>query len=72
MSRAPLDEILDLPAPDRLEIVQILWESLFAHPEAILLTQVQKDELERRWRAFERNPDEGEPWEDVKRSLLGE
>lgn len=30
------------------------------------------EELERRWQAFEKNPDEGEPWEDVKKSLLSE
>ena len=72
MSRVPLDQILELPATDRVEIAQVIWESVFEHPEAILLTQAQKDELERRWRAFEQNPDEGEPWEDVKRSLLSE
>jgi len=72
MSRVPLDEILDLPAADRVEIAQLIWESVFEHPEAVSLTHAQKDELERRWRAFEQNPDEGEPWDDVKRSLLSE
>lgn len=38
----------------------------------VSLTEAQRVELERRWRAFEQNPDEGEPWEDVKRSLLSE
>jgi hypothetical protein len=33
---------------------------------------IPDEELERRWQAFERNPDEGEPWEDAKRSLLSE
>lgn len=72
MSRVPLDQILELPATDRVEIAQLIWESVFEHPEAVPLTQAQKNELERRWRAFEQNPDEGEPWDDVKRSLLSE
>ena len=72
MSRVPLDLILELPATDRVEIAQVIWESVFAHPEALPLTQAQKDELERRWRVFEQNPDEGESWDDVKRSLLSE
>ena len=72
MSRVPLDQILELPASDRVEIAQVIWESVFEHPEAVPLTQAQKDELERRWRAFEQNPDEGELWDDVKRSLLSE
>jgi putative addiction module component (TIGR02574 family) len=72
MSRVSLDQILELPATDRVEIAQVIWESVFEHPEAVPLTSAQKDELERRWRAFEQNPDEGEPWDDVKRSLLSE
>jgi putative addiction module component (TIGR02574 family) len=72
MSRVPIDQILELPAPERVEIAQQIWESVFEHPEAVLLTKAQKEELERRWLAFEAAPDEGEPWEDVKRSLLSE
>jgi putative addiction module component (TIGR02574 family) len=72
MSRVHLDDIMQLPATDRVEIAQLIWESVFEHPDAVPLTQTQKLELERRWRAFEQNPDEGEPWDDVKRSLLSE
>ena len=72
MSRVSLDAILELPAAERVEIAQQIWESVFEHPETIVLTEAQKEELERRWQAFEANPDEGEPWEDVKRSLLNE
>jgi putative addiction module component (TIGR02574 family) len=72
MSRSPLDQILQLPAAQRVEIAQEIWESVFEYPEGVMLTSAQKEELERRWRAFEQNPDEGEPWEDVKRSLLSE
>ena len=72
MGRPPLDAILQLPTAQRVEIAQQIWESVFEHPEGVVLTNAQKEELERRWRAFEQNPDEGEPWEDVKRSLLSE
>ena len=72
MSRGPLDQILDLPAAQRVEIAQKIWESVFEHPEAVVLTKTQKEELERRWQAFEQNPDAGEPWDEVKKSLLSE
>ncbi|MEA2488317.1 MAG: putative addiction module component [Acidobacteriota bacterium] len=42
------------------------------YPDAEPLTTDQKDELERRWLAFEQNPDEGESWDDVKKALLEE
>ena len=72
MSRVSLDQILQLPAAERVEIAQQIWESVSEHPESVLLTTAQKEELERRWQDFEQNPDEGEFWEDVKRSLLSE
>jgi putative addiction module component (TIGR02574 family) len=72
MSRVPINEILELPAGERVELAQQIWESVFDHPERVLLTTAQRDELERRWLAFEQNPDEGEAWENVKRSLLDE
>jgi putative addiction module component (TIGR02574 family) len=45
---------------------------IFELPAADRVEIAQRDELERRWRAFEQHPDEGEPWEDVKRALLDE
>ena len=42
------------------------------NPETLPLTDAQKDELERRWRALEANPDEGESWETLKKTLLAQ
>jgi putative addiction module component (TIGR02574 family) len=67
-----MDQIMDLPPAERVELAQQIWESVFDHPEEVPLTTSQRDELEGRWLAFQQNPDEGEPWEDVKRSLLNE
>src|SRR5437016_2431620 len=71
MSRVP-PEIFDLPSAVRVEIAQELWESVIEHPETLSLTAAQKNELERRWRAFEQNPDDGKPWEELKKSILNE
>lgn len=70
MSRDLLHQILQLPVAERIEIAQQIWDSVSEHRESVLLTRAQKEELERRWRDFEQNPDEGEPWEDVQQSLL--
>jgi putative addiction module component (TIGR02574 family) len=72
MSRVSLEEILDLPAVERVELAQQIWESVVDQPEGLALTPAQRDELERRWQAFQKDPDEGEPWEDVKAALLKE
>ena len=38
--------------------------------EEFPLTSAQQETLEERWRAFVDDPDEGEPWEDVRKSLF--
>lgn len=69
MTRESIAAILDLPAAERVEVVKEIWESLAAHPETVELTNAQRAELELRWQALQRDPDAGESWEDVKRSL---
>lgn len=71
MSRVPLDQILALPTAERVEIVQQIWDSVSHDAEGLPLTTAQREELERRWEAFQQNPEEGEPWEDVRKSLFG-
>jgi len=72
MSRVSIDHILELPTADRVAVVQEIWESLVENPEHVEITAAQREELERRWIDFQRNPDEGESWSDVKKSLLDE
>ena len=38
-------------------------------PGSVEITTAQREELERRWIDFRRNPDDGELWSDVKKSL---
>ena len=72
MSRVSIDHILELPAAERLAIVQEIWESMLAHPDDLEITVAQREELERRWLDLQQNPDDGEPWSGVKKSLLNE
>jgi putative addiction module component (TIGR02574 family) len=61
-----LDDVLSLPAADRRELVEHIWESLQADPDAFPLTDEQRQTLERRAAEMERDPNLGSSWEDVK------
>jgi putative addiction module component (TIGR02574 family) len=65
-----LSELLALPVEERLKLVEVLWESVAECPEAIELSVAQKQELDRRLEAYERNPDAGVPWAELKQRLL--
>ncbi len=72
MSRVPIDHILELPTAERVAIVQEIWESILEHPDDVEITAAQRDELERCWVELQQNPDDGESWEEVKKSLKNE
>jgi putative addiction module component (TIGR02574 family) len=72
MSRAHIDQILELPSSERVAIAQEIWESVVHDAKAVPLTDAQRDELERRWLEFQQHPDDGESWADVKTSLRAE
>lgn len=46
-------EILALPVAERVRLVEAIWDSISAVPEALPLTQWQKEELDRRLAEYE-------------------
>ena len=58
-------EILALPVTERMRLVEAIWDSISAVPDALPLTQWQKDELDRRLAEFEADPDSGTTLEEV-------
>lgn len=72
MNRDHIESILELPPAERLAIVQEIWESVVEDSSSVALTATQRDELERRWLDLQQHPDEGESWDDVKKSLRAE
>jgi len=58
-------EILALPVEDRVRLVEAIWDSISAVPDAITLTDWQKRELDKRLAEYEADPDAGSSLEEV-------
>lgn len=58
-------EILALPIEERVQLVEAIWDSISAVPEALPLTPWQREELDRRLAEFEADPDAGSTLEEV-------
>ena len=54
-----------LPLEERIRLVEDLWDSIAADQSALPLTQEQREELDRRLDAYERDGSPGRPVEDV-------
>lgn len=59
----------ELSVAEKILRVQDLWDEIARTPEAVGLTEAQRQEAERRLLEHERNPEQGSSWEDVKRRL---
>jgi putative addiction module component (TIGR02574 family) len=66
MSKVSIADILDLPVDERIRLVEDIWDSIAAVPEAVSLTEAQRQELDRRLESFHAHPEAGSPWEEVK------
>ena len=62
-------DILDLSIDERIQMVQEIWDSIAAVPEAITLSEAQKKELNRRLKAYQLNPESGSPWVEVRERM---
>lgn len=70
MSNIEWSALLKLPVSERLRLVEAIWDSIAAHPEAIALSDSEREELDRRWAECLQNPDVGSPWSEVKARLI--
>jgi len=55
---------------ERIQLVGDLWESIADEPEALLLTEEQQAEIDRRSDELDADPEGGIPWEVVQRMIL--
>lgn len=69
MKKINTSDFLELSVSERIQLVKDIWDSIAAVPEAVPLTEAQKEELERRLDAYHKNPDAGSPWEVVRERI---
>lgn len=69
MSSLPAD-LRQLPVPERMSLVEALWDSIADDQSQLEWTEAQKSELDRRLEARE-GRSAASSWDDVKRRILG-
>ena len=63
-------DIQDLSIAERLQLVEDLWDSIAARPDAIGLSDTEKAELDRRLSLHDADPEAGAAWPDVYRRIV--
>ncbi|MBF0608649.1 MAG: addiction module protein [Candidatus Magnetobacterium sp. LHC-1] len=65
-----VSDILKLSVSERITLVETIWDTIIDSPGDIVLTDIQKTEIERRLSAYYKNRDAGDSWENVKDRIL--
>jgi putative addiction module component (TIGR02574 family) len=65
-----MEEILNVSVKRRLELIEEIWDSIAAHPEAIPLTSAQRSELDRRQKEHRKDPFAAKPWLEIRDRLV--
>lgn len=69
MINISIADVLELPVQERIHLVEMIWESIAAFPQAIEVSAELKADLGLRLAEFERNPEAGYSWDQVKAKL---
>jgi putative addiction module component (TIGR02574 family) len=69
MNTISIADILELPVQERIQLVELIWDSVAAVPEAVEVSPELKAELELRLIEFEKNPEAGYSWDEVRSRL---
>lgn len=70
MKQITAADVLTLSIPERIQLVEDIWDTIANEPEVIELTDKEKQLIDERLEAYHRNPDFGSPWDEVYQRII--
>ena len=64
-------KLSQLSLPEKIQLVEDLWDDIAAHPESLAVPDWQKTELDKRKVKYQNNPKSFSRWDDVKKKIQG-
>ena len=71
MKRITATDALHLSIPERIQLVEDIWDSIAAEVESVELAEEEKEVINQRLEAYHQNPNSGSPWKDVYSRVVG-
>jgi len=65
MSKFSASDVMELPLPERLQLVGDIWDTIADAPDALELTAEDKRLIDERLEARRHNPGAGAGWDEV-------
>jgi putative addiction module component (TIGR02574 family) len=72
MSKVTVTDALELSIPERIQLVEDIWDTIAHQQDAVTLSEEEKRVIDQRLAEYHKNPAMGSPWSDVKKRILQE
>ncbi len=69
MKQSLLAEAAKLSVPERIELVEAIWDTVASEPQELPFPESHRAELDRRLADLDEHPDAESPWEEVRARL---
>ena len=70
MKKITVSDTLELSLPERIQLVEDIWDTIANETDAVELSEEEKRIIDERLEAYHKNPDLGSPWEDVYKRIV--
>ncbi|OGW33046.1 MAG: antitoxin [Nitrospirae bacterium GWC2_42_7] len=70
MKKISATDTLELSIPERIQLVEDIWDTIVVDADSLELTEEDKKIINERLEAYHRNPDTGAPWSEVYKKIV--
>ncbi|MCL0077049.1 addiction module protein [Dehalococcoidia bacterium] len=70
MRKLTATDTLDLSVPERIQLVEDIWDTIAVKADSVELTEEDKKIIDERLEAYHQNPNLGSPREDVFKRIV--
>ena len=70
MKKITATDVLELSIPERIQLVEDIWDTITAQATSVELTDDEKRIIDVRLEKYHQNPELGSPWEDVYKRIV--
>ena len=65
MKKQTATDTLNLSIPERIQLVEDIWDTIAAEADRVELTEEEKKVVDERLKMYHQNPNLGSLWEDI-------
>jgi putative addiction module component (TIGR02574 family) len=70
MSKITAADTLELSTPEKIQLIEDIWDTITAKASSIELTDAEKSIIDKRLEKYHQSPESGSPWEDVYKRIV--